>query len=216
MRRSRKPVRAFRSCEGSNPSLSVRARYGRSPLSRRSRLLGHCPLGINAAQHESLRSLWPHCFPGTTMTAPRRRSSVAHRLPPRRRWRDYRTTSGRSPVEEFIDSLSDVDAASVLAGMAEVRDRGLTAAPDTWKATSGRYGSTVTASYTASYSLRKDHGAGCCSRSRGSRRKPKRLRARPSSLRSGDSVTGVAAALPNKRLKIGALSVDRVLGLYLH
>ena len=50
------------------------------------------------------------------------------RVPPRRRWRDYGTTSGRSPVEEFIDSLSDVDAAAVLAGMADVRDRGLTAA----------------------------------------------------------------------------------------
>jgi phage-related protein len=49
-------------------------------------------------------------------------------VPPRRRWRDYKTTSGRSPVEEFIDSLSDVDAAAVLAGMADVRDRGLIAA----------------------------------------------------------------------------------------
>lgn len=50
------------------------------------------------------------------------------RPPPRRRWRDYRTVSGRSPVEEFIDKLPDSDAAAVLAGMAEVRDRGLTAA----------------------------------------------------------------------------------------
>lgn len=31
-------------------------------------------------------------------------------------------------MEEFIDALSDSDAASVLAGMAEVRDRGLVAA----------------------------------------------------------------------------------------
>ena len=31
-------------------------------------------------------------------------------------------------MEEFIDSLSDGDAAAVLAGMAEVRDRGLVAA----------------------------------------------------------------------------------------
>lgn len=46
----------------------------------------------------------------------------------KRRWRDYKTASGRSPVEEFIDSLSDSDAASVLAGMAEVRDLGLVAA----------------------------------------------------------------------------------------
>jgi phage-related protein len=60
--------------------------------------------------------------------APRRRSALEGRPPPRRRWRDYRTTSGRSPVEEFIDSLSDTDAAAVLAGMAEVRERGLIAA----------------------------------------------------------------------------------------
>jgi phage-related protein len=46
----------------------------------------------------------------------------------RRRWRDYRTASGRSPVEEFIEELSDSDAAAVLAGMEEVRDRGLRAA----------------------------------------------------------------------------------------
>lgn len=46
----------------------------------------------------------------------------------RRRWRDYRTPSGRSPVEEFIDGLSNPDAAAVLAGMEEVRDRGLRAA----------------------------------------------------------------------------------------
>lgn len=54
--------------------------------------------------------------------------SVGQPHSPRRRWRDYRTTSGRSPVEEFIDGLSDGDAAAVLAGMKEVRDRGLHAA----------------------------------------------------------------------------------------
>ncbi len=48
--------------------------------------------------------------------------------PVRRRWRDYKTASGRSPVEEFIEELSDTDAAAVLAGMQEVRDLGLTAA----------------------------------------------------------------------------------------
>ncbi len=52
----------------------------------------------------------------------------ASSTPVRRRWRDYRTSSGRSPVEEFIDKLSDSDAAAVLAGMEEVRDRGLRAA----------------------------------------------------------------------------------------
>ena len=35
---------------------------------------------------------------------------------------------GRSPVEEFIDALSDSDAAAVLAGMQDVRDLGLPAA----------------------------------------------------------------------------------------
>jgi phage-related protein len=49
-------------------------------------------------------------------------------LPVRRRWRDYRTASARSPVEGFIDKLSDADAAAVLVGMEGVRDRGLSAA----------------------------------------------------------------------------------------
>jgi phage-related protein len=48
--------------------------------------------------------------------------------PIRRRWRDYKTPSGRSPVEEFIDDLPDSDAAAVLVSMEEVRDRGLRAA----------------------------------------------------------------------------------------
>jgi hypothetical protein len=39
-----------------------------------------------------------------------------------------RKVRGRSPVGELIESLSDVDAADVLAGMAEVRNRGLIAA----------------------------------------------------------------------------------------
>jgi phage-related protein len=55
--------------------------------------------------------------------------SAAGGPPPiRRRWRDYRTASGRSPVEKFIEELSDSNAAAVLAGMEEVRDRGLRAA----------------------------------------------------------------------------------------
>lgn len=47
---------------------------------------------------------------------------------PKRRWRAYKTAAGRRPVEEFIDGLSDSDAAAVLAGMQEVRDVGLRAA----------------------------------------------------------------------------------------
>jgi phage-related protein len=46
----------------------------------------------------------------------------------RRRWRDYRTPSGRRPVREFLDELFDVDRAAVLAGMEDVRRRGLRAA----------------------------------------------------------------------------------------
>jgi hypothetical protein len=46
----------------------------------------------------------------------------------KRRWRDYRTEAGRRPVAEALDGLSDDDAASVIAAMADVRDRGLEAA----------------------------------------------------------------------------------------
>jgi phage-related protein len=47
---------------------------------------------------------------------------------PARRWRDYETTTGRRPVKEFIGSLSDEEAAEVVAAMKEVRDEGLPAA----------------------------------------------------------------------------------------
>jgi phage-related protein len=40
---------------------------------------------------------------------------------PKRRWRDYRTAAGRRPIKEFIDGLSDVDAAAVVAAMREVQ-----------------------------------------------------------------------------------------------
>jgi hypothetical protein len=53
--------------------------------------------------------------------------SPERRPPPHRRWRDYRTASGRSPVADFIGSLSDGDALAVLMGMADVRDRRLRA-----------------------------------------------------------------------------------------
>jgi phage-related protein len=43
----------------------------------------------------------------------------------RRRWRDYRTAAGRRPVKEFLDSLSDRDAAEVIAAMKDVQQRGL-------------------------------------------------------------------------------------------
>jgi phage-related protein len=44
------------------------------------------------------------------------------------RWRDYRTAAGRRPVKEFLDTLSDEDAASVVAAMREVRQKGVGAA----------------------------------------------------------------------------------------
>ena len=47
---------------------------------------------------------------------------------PKRRWRDYRTAAGRRPIKEFVDGLSDTDAAAVVAAMRDVRDAGLAAA----------------------------------------------------------------------------------------
>ena len=44
------------------------------------------------------------------------------------RWRDYRTATGRRPIKAFIDGLSDVDAAAVVAAMKDVRETGLVAA----------------------------------------------------------------------------------------
>lgn len=56
---------------------------------------------------------------------------VPRREPPhqiKRRWRDYRTAMGRRPVKEFLDGLSDVDAAAVAASMKDVREHGIVAA----------------------------------------------------------------------------------------
>jgi phage-related protein len=46
----------------------------------------------------------------------------------RRRWRDYRTVAGRRPVRDFVDGLSDADAAAVVAAMKEVQELGMSAA----------------------------------------------------------------------------------------
>jgi phage-related protein len=46
----------------------------------------------------------------------------------KRQWRDYETEAGRRPVKDFLDALTDDDAASVLAAMKEVRESGLSAA----------------------------------------------------------------------------------------
>lgn len=42
----------------------------------------------------------------------------------RRRWRFYRSASGREPVREQLDQLSNEDAAAVAAAMKEVRATG--------------------------------------------------------------------------------------------
>jgi phage-related protein len=46
----------------------------------------------------------------------------------RRRWRDFRTRAGGTPVRDFLLALSDPDRASVLAAMSDVRVEGLEAA----------------------------------------------------------------------------------------
>jgi len=42
----------------------------------------------------------------------------------RRQWRFYRSAAGREPVREFLDQLSDADAAAVATAMKEVRNAG--------------------------------------------------------------------------------------------
>lgn len=46
----------------------------------------------------------------------------------KRRWRQYRSAAGKQPVREFISGLSDADAASIVAAMKEIRERGTSAA----------------------------------------------------------------------------------------
>ncbi len=47
---------------------------------------------------------------------------------PKRQWRDYRTPANGRPVKDFFDGLTDEEAASVVAGMREVAEHGLSAA----------------------------------------------------------------------------------------
>lgn len=44
--------------------------------------------------------------------------------PYRRQWRFYRSAAGREPVREFLDQMSDEDAAAIAAAMKQVRDAG--------------------------------------------------------------------------------------------
>ncbi len=45
-----------------------------------------------------------------------------------RRWRDYRTAAGGRPIRDFFETLSDDEAAEVVAAMKEVALKGLGAA----------------------------------------------------------------------------------------
>ncbi len=47
---------------------------------------------------------------------------------PKRRWREYRTRSGRGPVSEFVSSLTDDEAADIAAALHEVERDGIAAA----------------------------------------------------------------------------------------
>src|SRR2546423_966641 len=44
------------------------------------------------------------------------------------RWRWYRTVSGNAPVKDFLNGMSDVDHAAVIASMHEVQREGLASA----------------------------------------------------------------------------------------
>ncbi len=46
----------------------------------------------------------------------------------RRQWRDYRTAAGGRPIRDFFETLSDEEAAEVVAAMKEVARTGLRAA----------------------------------------------------------------------------------------
>jgi phage-related protein len=48
--------------------------------------------------------------------------------PRRRYWRDYRTAAGGRPIREFLDELTDEEAAAIVAGMKEVAQLGPRAA----------------------------------------------------------------------------------------
>src|SRR5450432_2400575 len=46
----------------------------------------------------------------------------------RLRWRDYRTAGGGRPMKDFLDGLTDEQAAAVVAAMKDVAENGLVAA----------------------------------------------------------------------------------------
>lgn len=59
---------------------------------------------------------------GKPEAAAERSRAVTHR------WRDYQSAAGRRPIKEFLAGLGDEDLASVIAAMAEVRQKGVQAA----------------------------------------------------------------------------------------
>jgi hypothetical protein len=135
------------------------------------------------------------------MPVPRRRPPQEGRPPPRRRWRDYRTASGRSPVEEFIDSLSDDDAAAVLARMAEVRQRGLVAARhlegDIWEVRVDRN----RVIYRVLFAEEGSRGRVLLAREGFKRRRRRRL-GRRSSWRSAGSATGAGRDTARRAVRV--------------
>jgi hypothetical protein len=76
--------------------------------------------------HEHMFSPWGQTWWGYLQCVARRRKR--ERESPKRRWRDYRTRAGRRPVKEFLDSLSDSDAADITAALADVQKNGIRAA----------------------------------------------------------------------------------------
>lgn len=67
-------------------------------------------------------------LPGHETRPKRTRRSLLTEAKAKRRWRDYRTRAGARPVKDFIDALTDEEAASVVASMKEVAERGRSAA----------------------------------------------------------------------------------------
>src|SRR5713226_5972978 len=69
----------------------------------------------------------------TCFASSRADASLGSRIPGRadrrsevkRRWRFYRTPSGRRVIDEYFDALSETDASAVAAAMRDVRDHGL-------------------------------------------------------------------------------------------
>lgn len=128
----------------------------------------------------------------------------------KRRWRDYRTAAGRRPIKEFIDELSDIDAAAVVAAMREVQELGLSAARhlrgDIYevRAEGDRQIFRILFATEEAVALRS------FSRLRASRRRRERPRLRRSAWRSGGSANGDAVVardrdLSHRRDIVGAM-----------